>query len=178
MLVHKGQKHSNPIFKESYLQINLVFLLRHLCFIAFFFPLCSIFYIWMENKIYKRCYLGETVLLLTHLALNCDSLGCSYFILKRSGTTLLLFNVFVVWLVFVLPAFGRSNHLTWVGRRRPQQSCLPDLNQQRTSLGLSLKPPGLLCSESTLVWEVNNPRHLLLSPSLSTVLRPIALDHR
>lgn len=47
------------------------------------------------------CYLDETDLLLTHLALTSKMVLILNFILKRSGTTLLLFYVFVVWLGFV-----------------------------------------------------------------------------
>lgn len=100
MYVHQGQKDSNPVFKECHLQANLVFLRRYLCFIAFLF-LCVVYFIfeWKIKFITGLCYLGETGLPLTHLALNCDCVGFSDFISKRSGTTFLLFNVFVVWLV-------------------------------------------------------------------------------
>lgn len=61
----KGKKIVNSIFKDSRSQVNLVFLIRYLCFIAFLFLYVAYFiFEWKINFIKGLHYLGESGLLL------------------------------------------------------------------------------------------------------------------
>lgn len=86
----RGKKICNPIFKESPLQANLVFLLRYLCLTAFHFLHVAYFvFEWKMKFIKGLCHLDETNLHLTHLVLACDGFYFKfYFILIRSGPIL------------------------------------------------------------------------------------------